>query len=274
MSTLCYDEKESEVQQLFPSLFLAHGVPLTGLTDNEYIPFLRGLGLMLPEPKAIVIVTADEEGGAVTIGAADRFGGIKQEYGFPDELVHAVYPAKVDRELASDIGIMCSTHGIPYRFTVKRELDYRVYTILQALYPHADVPIVTMSVNGRLVPEEHYRIGRMLEPLRERDVLIIGCGSTGHRLRKLSWDAVVPERWQTRFDDWLTETIAVWHTEALFHYPEQAPFAEDAVLRGGETHLAPLFVALGTADSEKEAYKLHQSYVYGCLSLSAWSFGK
>lgn len=259
---------------MLPSLFLAHGVPLTGLVDPPYIGFLRKLGPMLPMPKAIVIVTADEEGGGITIGAPDRYNGIRQEFGLPEELLIAQYPAKCDRQLASDIGILSSTNGVPYQFDVKRKLDYRVWTVLQALYPNADVPIVAISMNGRLVPEEHYRIGCMLEPLRSKGVLIIGCGSTGHRLRKLSWDATVPERWQTRFDDWLTEQVAVWNTDALFHYPQQAAYAKEAVLGGGETHLSPLFMAMGAADSEKMSYKLHQSYMYGCLSLNVWSFGK
>jgi len=258
---------------MLPSLFLAHGVPLTGLTENDYLRFLRGLSLMLPEPKAIIVVTADGEGGALTIGAADRYEGVMPEYGLPDELLTANYPAKGDRELASDIGIMSSAQGISYRFDVKRQLDPRVWTIMQALYPRADVPMVTVTTGGKLVPEEHYRIGRMLAPLRDQNVLIIGCGSTGHRLRKLSWDAVRPERWQVKFDEWLTEQIAVWNTPVLFDYPSHAPFVDEAVLKGGEAHLSPLFAVMGTADREKDSEKLHQSYAYGCLSLNAWVFG-
>lgn len=259
---------------MLPSFFLAHGVPVTGLVDSPYIQFLRQLGPMLPKPKAIVVLIADEEGGGVTISAPDRFSGIKQEFGLPEELLGVQYPARCDRQLASDIGIISSTSGLPYQFDVKRELDFRVWTVLQALYPEADIPMVIIRMNGRLVPEEHYRIGRMLEPLREREVLIIGCGSTGHRLRRLSWDAAVPERWQTRFDDWLTEHAAVWNTEALFHYAQQAEFAKEAVLGGGETHLSPFFAAMGAAHSERMTYKLHQSYMYGCLSLNVWSFGQ
>lgn len=258
---------------MLPGLFLAHGVPLMALSENDYTRFVRGLSLTLPEPKAVVVILADGDSGALTIGAADGYDGIRLEYGLPDELLDTRYPAKGDRQLASDIGIMSIAQGIPYQFDVKRRLDYRAWAVLHWLYPRAEVPVVTLTVNGKLVPEEQYRIGRMLAPLRERNVLLIGCGSTGHQLRKLSWDAVKPERFAVRFDEWLTEQVSVWNTEALFDYATRAPYAAEAVLKGGEKHLAPLFAAMGTADAEKEAEKLHQSYVFGCLSLNAWMFG-
>jgi len=258
---------------MLPTLFLAHGVPLTGLSDNDYTRFVRGLGLILPEPKTVVIITADDNSEALTIGAADRYDGIREEYGFPEELLSVRYPAKGNRRLSSDIGIMSSGLGIPYRFDVNSRLDYRAWAVLHWLFPRAEVSVVTLSVNGRLVPEEHYRIGSMLASLRKRNVLLVGCGSTGYKLRKLTWDAIMPERWAMGFDEWLSEQAAVWNTEALFDYPVRAPFAEEAVLKGGETHLAPLFVAMGAADQEKEAEKLHQSYVFGCLSLNGWMFG-
>jgi 4,5-DOPA dioxygenase extradiol len=261
------------VDWLLPSLFLAHGVPVTGLTDNPYMRFLREWAAGQPVPAAAVILLSGDAETALTIGAADRYGGLIQEYGLPDELGTMRYPAEGDRELASDIGILASGHGLSFRFDLGDRLDVRAWTVLQALYPEADVPIVPLFVNGRLVPEEFYRIGRMLSALRRRNVRIIAAGATGYRLRRLSWSAVEPERWQVRFDEWLTDHIAVWDAETLFHYDSRAPHAREAVLGGGEAHLAPLFAAMGAADAEKRADKLHQSYMYGCLSLNAWAFG-
>lgn len=259
---------------LLPSLFLAHGVPVTGITDNPYMRFLREWAGTKPVPEAAVILLSGDVEVALSIGAADRYGGLVQEYGLPDEIREMRYPARGDRELASDIGILASGHGLSFRFDLDNRLDVRAWTVLQALYPAAEVPLVPLFVNGRLVPEEFYRIGRMLSVLRRRNVRIIAAGATGYRLRRLSWSAVEPARWQVRFDEWLTEHVAVWDTETLFHYDSRAPHARDAVLGGGEGHLAPIFAAMGAADREKKADKLHQSYMYGCLSLNAWSFGE
>lgn len=258
---------------MLASLFLAHGVPVTGLADNPYMRFVRDFAKTLPVPDAAVLLLSGDTEAALTIGAADRYGRLIEEYGLPGELRETRYPARGDRELASDIGILASGQGLSCRFDLSDRLDVRAWTVLQALYPEAGVPIVPVFINGRLVPEECYRIGRMLAVLRERNVQIIAAGATGYRLRRLTWDAAEPERWQVRFDEWLTDHVAVWDTESLFHYDRHAPQAKEAVLGGGEPHLAPLFAAMGAAHREKRADKLHQSYIYGCLSLNAWSFG-
>jgi 4,5-DOPA dioxygenase extradiol len=235
--------------------------------------FVREWAKTLPVPSAAVIVLSGETDAALSIGAADRYGGLVQEYGLPAELREARYPAPGDRELASDIGILASGNGLSCRFDLSDLLDVRAWTVLQALYPQANVPLVPVIVNEKMVPEEFFRVGRMLSALREQGVRIIAAGATGYRLRRLSWDAVEPERWQVRFDEWLAEHVAVWDTESLFHYDQHAPLAKEAVSGGGERHLAPLFAAMGAACREKKGDRLHQSYMYGCLSLNVWSFG-
>ncbi len=260
---------------MLPSLFLAHGVPTLGLMDIAYTQAVKGLSDQFPKPQAIIILTADTGiGPMMRISAADRYKGIRPEYGFPEELADRSYPAKGERQLASDIGILCSGQGISYQFDVRSDLDYRAWLPLHLLYPHAEVPVVAVTLNGKLVPEENYRIGRMLAPLRELGVLIVASGSTGHQLKRVSMDSSRPQRFAVTFDEWLSERIAVWHTEDLFHYEERAPLVEEAVLRGGEPHLSPLFTAMGTAHAEQESAKLHQTYLYGCLSLNVWMFGK
>lgn len=258
---------------MLPSLFLAHGVPVTGLMDSPYMRFVRSLSHTLPVPEAAVVIYSGDSDVALTIGAADRYAGIVPEYGLPAELETKRYPAKGKRELASDIGILASGGGLSCKFDLSDRLDVRVWTVLQALYPAADVPLVTVGVNGRLVPEEFYRIGSLLAPLRRRNIQLIAVGATGYRLRRLTWENAMPERWQVRFDEWLADHIAVWDLESLFHYDRHAPQAAEAVLGGGERHLAPIFAAMGAADREKLAEKWHQSYQHGCLSLNVWSFG-
>jgi len=242
--------------------------------DIAYTRAVRQLSESLPAPEAIVVITADSGSGPMQISAVDRYSGIRAEYGLPDELADVLYPARGDRQLASDIAILCSGNGISYQFDVKPSLDYRAWLPLHLLYPQARIPVVTIAMNGRLVPEESYRIGRMLAPLRERGVLIIASGSTGHQLNRISIDSSKPQRFAAKFDEWLSERIAVWHTDDLFHYRERAPHADEAVPGGGEAHLSPLFAAMGTAHAEKESAKLHQTYIYGCLSLNIWMFGK
>ena len=45
-----------------------------------------------------------------------------------------------------------------------------------------NVPIVQVSLLGNEDPDQHYRIGRALEHLRDEGVLIIGAGMAVHNL--------------------------------------------------------------------------------------------
>src|SRR5690606_16881742 len=110
--------------------------------------------------------------------------------------------------------------------------------------PDADVPVVQLSVNPLLRPEEHYAIGRALAPLRERGIWIVGSGGTVHNLRMISWDAEQAEPWAAEFDDWLLARTMRWDTAALFDYREQAPYARQAV--PAAEHFVPYFLAMGS----------------------------
>ncbi len=70
------------------------------------------------------------------------------------------------------------------------------------MYPHADVPVLQVSLDARRTPEQHYAIGRALAPLREDDVLILGSGDIVHNLRAF-FGRSAPRRNTTnaRFDD-------------------------------------------------------------------------
>lgn len=259
---------------MLPSLFVAQGVPLLALEDNAYIRYIRELATTLPKPDTVVMVTSQRDCRFVVISAADQYGLIRDTRGFPKELLNVSYPARGNRLLASDIGILCEKEGIPYRFEYKSELDYGAWAVLRWLYPQADIPVVALSVNGKLVPEEQYRLGQMLAPLRRsRNMLIVGSGGTIHNLHKLSWKKMNPDDWAVGFDNWLAQQIAHWDTEALFDYVVRAPHVRDAVPEQGKAFLAPLFIAMGAADPEKQGDRLHQSYRFGCLSLNCWSFG-
>ncbi|WDL98318.1 dioxygenase family protein [Alicyclobacillus sp. ALC3] len=257
---------------MIPSLFIAHGAPMLAIEDNEYTRFLSQLGKSMPRPQAIVIFSAHWEAGVQKISAVKEYETIYDFGGFPDALYQIRYPAPGNRKLAGEIEQVFSANGIVFDVDSSRGLDHGAWVVLRLLYPDADVPVVSMSVNPNLPPASQYKIGQCLSDLRKQDVLIVGSGGTVHNLRALDWQSQQPVAWAAEFDDWLGTHLQHWNLDSLFAYETLAPNARLAVPPYGKEHFAPLLYAMGAADDTRFATLLHQSYQYGSLSQSVWQF--
>lgn len=255
---------------MMPAYFFAHGAPSIVLEDNEYTDLLKQFRHETPKPRGIVLFSAHWEESVQTVGAADTFDTIYDFGGFQDELYRMTYPAKGDAELGEQVKRLFAEHGIESAANDKRGLDHGAWAVLKLLYPEADIPVVSLSVNRYLPNAQQYAIGQALSALREQDILVIGSGGTVHNLRKLNWRADGVEPWAEQFDNWLEDKLESWDTEALFRYEELAPHATEAVPTS--EHFIPLLLAMGAGDAGRDAKLLHRSYQYGNLSLSCWQF--
>lgn len=255
---------------MMPTYFFAHGAPSLILDEIEYTAFLKAFAAERPKPKAIVLFSAHWEEPVQTVSNVDTHGTIYDFSGFQPELYRMTYPAPGDRAIGERVRALFEEHGVPAVFDDERGLDHGAWAVLKLVYPHADVPVVALSVNRYLTNEQQYEIGKALAALREQDVLIIGSGGTVHNLRRVNWGAAGAEPWAVAFDDWLRRTVEAWDLDALFRYRERAPYGTDAVPTN--EHFIPLLLAMGAADGTRQAKLLHRTYQYGTLSLSCWQF--
>ncbi|MFZ7942869.1 dioxygenase [Neobacillus sp. 19] len=259
---------------MMPSLFIAHGAPLLAIENNEYTKFLTELGQSLPRPKAVVLFSAHWESNVQKVSTVDQYSTIYDFGGFDEALYKIQYPAHGDQQLSKEIEELFTESGVPYELDSQRGLDHGAWVVLRLLYPNADIPIISMSVNSRLTPEDQYKIGKALSGLREKDILIIASGGTVHNLRAVKWiDNGQADQWALEFDDWLAHHLDKWDLSSLFNYDTLAPNAEYAVPPYGSEHFIPIYYAMGAADNQKKATLLHRSYRYGNLSHSVWQFG-
>lgn len=260
---------------MLPSLFIAHGSPLLAIEENPYTTFLHDLGQTFSRVRAIVIFSAHWTAAPQQIGNVDRYETLYDFGGFPETLYRLTYPARGNPEVVKELEALLSQNNVPYRLDARRGLDHGAWVVLRLLFPAADIPVVAMSVDPRLPPQEQYRIGRALSPLRATDTLIIGSGGTVHNLRAFSMARgdSPPDSWAVDFEDWLEARLNRWDLGALFNYPQLAPHADWAVPAFGSEHFAPLVYAMGAADDEQTAERLHLSFRYGNLSHAVWRFG-
>jgi len=261
---------------VLPSLFVAHGAPLLAIENNEYTQFLEQVGTNYPKPKAVVLFSAHWESRIQKVSRVDEFETIYDFGGFPEALYRIKYPAKGDHSVTKQIEECFSAQDIPYEIDAKRGLDHGAWVVLRMIYPNADIPVISMSVDPTLTPKEQYQIGKSLHQLRQKDILIIASGGTVHNLGalKMASDDGMIDQWALDFDTWLERHVTEWDLDALFNYTSLAPNAEYAVPPYGNEHFIPLFYAMGAADDEKSATLLHRSYRYGNLSHSVWQFGE
>jgi len=255
---------------MFPSFFMSHGAPTLVLEHHPYTRFLRILGVQMPKPRGVVLFSAHWESAGQLISGAPQPETIHDFFGFPQELYRIAYPAKGDIVLSMEVQKLLTAEGVACAINDERGLDHGAWSLLSLLLPLADVPIVTLSVNGRLVPEEQYRIGAALARLRERDYLIIGSGGTVNNPPLINWDSTDVEEWALEFDHWLAEHIHIWDLDTLFDYESRAPSA--ALAAPTKEHLAPLFISMGAADKQRKATLMHQQYQFRSLSLCCWMF--
>jgi 4,5-DOPA dioxygenase extradiol len=255
-----------------PSLFLSHGAPTLPLTDTPARAFLSQLGGALAPPKAIVVISAHWETAAPTVSAVERNATIHDFGGFPRALYDMRYPAPGSPSVAAQVAKALRAADIDCTTDRSRGLDHGAWVPLSLTYPHADIPVLQLSVQPHLGPGHHLRVGRALAPLRREGVLIIGSGSFTHDLSEFRGHGPndpSPD-WVNQFADWMHIALTGCQTGELLDYRRRAPFA--AKNHPTEEHLLPLYVALGAAGENAAAERLHASATYSVLRMDVYGF--
>jgi 4,5-DOPA dioxygenase extradiol len=257
---------------LFPTAFLSHGAPSLLLEEGPAQDFLRGLGGRWPRPRAVLCLSAHWETDAPRVTGSASPSTIHDFYGFPQELYRRAYPAPGEPELAERVAALLRHAGLPAAVDPQRGLDHGAWVPLSLIYPEADIPVIQLSLQTRAGPEQHYRIGQLLRPLREEGVLILGSGGATHNLRDFGSyprDAA-PAPYAAAFDDWLGAAVLEGRDEDLLAYLAQAPEARHN--HPTAEHFLPLFAPLGARSPEDQTVTLHRSFTYGFLSMAAYAW--
>jgi 4,5-DOPA dioxygenase extradiol len=251
-----------------PALFVGHGNPMNAIRTNAFRTAWTELGARLPRPKAILCVSAHWETRNAYVTATETPETIHDFYGFPKALFDVRYPAAGSPALAARVAALVASERV--RLDPGRGLDHGAWSVLVAMYPDADVPVVQLSIDTSRPGRHHYALARQLLPLRDEGVLVLGSGNVVHNLREFDFLDPTPLAWAGRADAEVRGHVAAGRHEALMDYPGSNADARLAVPT--PEHYLPLLYAIALQQPGETA-EFFNDRVQGSISMTSVLIG-
>jgi 4,5-DOPA dioxygenase extradiol len=253
---------------LMPALFIGHGSPMNAIEDNAFRRSWQALGLGLPTPKAILCISAHWETHGIGLSSSPQPSTIHDFYGFPKALFDVQYPAPGSPELATRIADLLDEENIA--LDPERGFDHGVWSVLQPMYPKANIPIVQLSLDATRNAASHYQLAKKLQALREQGVLIIGSGNVIHNLRALNFSNQQPYDWANNFDQMVKHCILQKDHSALCHYENFGHMAALSIPTA--EHYLPLLYVLAQQHDD-ETVQFFNETVLSSISMRSLQIG-
>ena len=242
-----------------PVVFFGHGSPMVALEKSDTTSAWKGIADGIGKPKAILCISAHWETRGTAVTAMGQPRTIHDFGAFPQELFDMQYPAPGDPELAARVAELLAP--LPVRQDNDWGLDHGTWTVLCHAYPEADIPVVQLSLDVDATPAQRWEIGKMLRPLRDEGVLIMGTGNIVHNLRMMDWQNpdAEPYPWASRFNQTMLDAVVEDRPQTVIDF---ANLGEDAALSvPTPDHFLPLLYVLGARYPGEEA-RLHPNFIH------------
>lgn len=253
-----------------PTLFVSHGPPTLIIEDVPSARFLRALGGTFARPEAVLCVSAHWETAEPSVSAVAAPETIYDFYGFPDALYRLRYAAPGAPELARRTAALLDDAGIGCALDDARGLDHGAWAPMMMIYPDADIPVTQLAIQRHGDAAHHLALGRAIAPLRDEGVLVLASGNATHNLSERAPRDATPMPWAKAFDDWLALRVEAGDDAALVDYLALGPDA--ARNHPSADHYLPLLVAMGAAGPGACGRRLHASFLYATLAMTAFEF--
>lgn len=254
-----------------PALFVSHGAPTWAIEPGVAGPRVRALAERLPRPRAVVIVSPHWMTRGVQVTGSPAPETVHDFGGFPAVLYTLRYPAAGDPALAARIAALLRDAGWTASVHPSRGLDHGAWVPLRYLYPEADVPVLQVSMPHDLDADGALRLGRVLAPLADEGVLVVGSGSLTHNLREFFVARPDDVDYVAEFVDWVRAAVRRGDADALRDAPARAP--QFARAHPTDDHWLPLLVAAGAAGEDARGEVVDGGVVARMLSMDAFVFG-
>jgi 4,5-DOPA dioxygenase extradiol len=255
-----------------PVLFLGHGSPMNAIEENEFVANFRRLGNELVRPNAILCISAHWETNGTYVTAMQNPPTIHDFGGFPQELFEVQYPAPGSPQLAKQTKAIITKTNVG--LDDKWGLDHGAWSVIKHLYPHADIPVIQMSIDYTQPAKYHYELAKELNSLRTKGVLIVGSGNMVHNLRMVSWkrlNEVYAYDWTIEANEKMKDFIVSEDHKSLIDFKSQGKAFELAIPT--PEHYMPLIYTLALKTKNEEITIFNDKPVGGSLTMTSVKIG-
>lgn len=252
-----------------PVLFLGHGSPMNAIEENEFVEGFRTIAKTLPEPKAILCISAHWFTKGTKVTAMEMPQTIHDFGGFPRELFAVQYPAKGSPELAFETQKIIA----PISVELDHEwgLDHGAWSVIKHLYPEANIPVIQLSIDYTKNGEYHFELASKLQSLRRKGILIIGSGNIVHNLRLVDFANFHIDNygfdWAQEARESVNKAILNENFESLINF-ENASKAMQLAIPTPE-HYLPLLYTLGLKEKNESISLFNDKLLAGSLSMTS-----
>ncbi|MBC7937698.1 MAG: 4,5-DOPA dioxygenase extradiol [Rhizobacter sp.] len=258
---------------LMPVLFIGHGSPMNGIEDNQFSQRWKKMAQEIPQPKAVMVVSAHWFTKGTQITAMDFPKTIHDFGGFPQELFNVQYPAPGNILLATETAAIIKSTKVEADH--EWGLDHGTWTVVRHMYPEANIPVLQLSMDYSKGAQYHYDLGKELFELRKKGVLIIGSGNMVHNLRMVAWDKMNTDNygydWAIQMNDSFKNLICKGDHKPLIDYESLGTAAKLAIPT--PEHYLPLLYTLALQTAKDKAEFFNDKAVAGSLTMTSVKIG-
>jgi 4,5-DOPA dioxygenase extradiol len=250
-----------------PVIFIGHGLPTNAIEDNKFTRNWAAIAATIPKPEAILAISAHWYTDGTRIMDEIHPKTIYDMYGFPKELYEVEYKALGAPELAHYTKSL-----IEASVTIDNSwgYDHGTWAVLNVMYPNADIPVYQLSVNMKATADAHFAIGKQIQALRDKGVLIFASGNVVHNLARVNWDMDGGYDWADDFDNYIQDKIIKREYHQVIEYHQAGKSAELAFTI--PDHFYPLLYVLGALNEDDRVTVYNDSCIMGSLSMTSYVF--
>jgi len=252
-----------------PVIFVGHGSPMNGIEDNEFSRGWQQLGREIPQPRAVLCISAHWLTNGTHVTAMAHPKTIHDFGGFPRPLYDVEYEAPGDPELAEETAklIRSTDVGLDHDWG----LDHGCWSVVRRMYPDARIPVLQLSIDYYKPASYHYELGKELAALRNKGVLVMGSGNMVHNLRMMAFDKMdrpgFGYEWAIEMNETFKRLISTKNHRALMNYQELGPAARLAIPT--PDHYYPLIYSLALQDDRDDIEFFNDRAVGGSFTMTS-----